>query len=150
MINPRVDKSIASGCFLGFLPLAPATFGSLWALPIWFLTHTRWFLYGVCTIAVVVLGSWLARDLTRREGKDPRFFVIDEVAGLLIALLAVVRFDWRLLLVAFILFRVFDITKPFPIRRLESIGQGVGVMADDLLAGVYAAVATAIVDRFLF
>lgn len=152
MINPRVDKAIASGCFLGFLPVAPATFGSLWALPIWLLIHARWYLYGLGTLAIVILGTCLARDLIRTEGADadPRFFVIDEVAGLLIALLAVTRFDWRLLVTAFILFRIFDVAKPFPIKRLESIGQGVGVMADDLLAGVYAAVITALAGRYIF
>jgi len=69
--------------------------------------------------------------------KDPQFVVIDEVAGQLVALIAV-PFVWKTFLAGFILFRVFDISKPFPIRRLERLPEGTGIVVDDLGAGLYA------------
>jgi phosphatidylglycerophosphatase A len=76
--------------------------------------------------------------VARESGlKDPGFVVIDEVAGQLIALIAV-PLDWKYLLAGFILFRGFDITKPFPLRRLEVLPEGIGIMMDDVGAGLYA------------
>jgi len=69
--------------------------------------------------------------------KDPQFIVIDEVAGQLVALIAV-PLGWKPLLTGLILFRVFDIFKPFPIRRLERLPEGTGIVVDDLGAGLYA------------
>jgi phosphatidylglycerophosphatase A len=69
--------------------------------------------------------------------KDPQFIVIDEVAGQLVALIAV-PLAWKTFLAGFILFRVFDIWKPFPIRRLERLPEGAGIVVDDLGAGLYA------------
>ncbi len=146
----RAEITIASGLYLGFIPLAPATFGSLWALPIWFFLREQKFSYVLVTAAIVIIGTIISADLIKTDGKDPRFIVIDEIAGLLVALLPVIKFDWRLIVVAFILFRIFDIIKPFPIRRLENIKNGIGVMADDILAGVYAAVMTLVIDKFVF
>ncbi|MGD0102312.1 MAG: phosphatidylglycerophosphatase A, partial [Acidobacteriota bacterium] len=68
--------------------------------------------------------------------EDPSFVVIDEVAGQLLTLLFL-PVNWLNLVLGFLAFRTFDIWKPFPIRKLESLGEGVGIMADDLLAGVY-------------
>ena len=71
--------------------------------------------------------------------KDPQIIVIDEVAGQMIALIAV-PLAWKTFLAGFILFRAFDITKPPPVRQLEKLPEGVGIVADDLAAGVYALV----------
>jgi phosphatidylglycerophosphatase A len=71
--------------------------------------------------------------------KDPQFIVVDEVAGQLVALVAV-PLAWKTFLAGFILFRIFDIWKPFPIRRLERLPEGTGIVVDDLGAGIYALV----------
>jgi phosphatidylglycerophosphatase A len=89
-------------------------------------------------IIVTVLGIPAATRVSRASGiKDPQFVVVDEVAGQLVALIAV-PFAWKTFLAALILFRVFDILKPFPIRRLERLPEGTGIVVDDLGAGLYA------------
>ncbi|MDQ1560145.1 MAG: phosphatidylglycerophosphatase [Pyrinomonadaceae bacterium] len=95
----------------------------------------------VIAAAVTYLGIWAATQTEKITGrKDPGIVVVDEVAGQLITFIFL---PWDspawLLVVGFVLFRVFDIWKPYPIRRLESLEAGLGIMADDVLAGVYAA-----------
>lgn len=152
-------------CGVGYLRLAPGTWGSLLGVGIyllWQLLRIRFFLaYGdghwiplgidslwtAFTLALVfcitMAGVWAATRVEKLSGrKDPHIVVIDEVAGQLIALLFIPFFmwsDWRLIIAGFFLFRAFDIWKPYPIRRLETLESGLGVMADDVLAGVYAA-----------
>lgn len=91
-------------------------------------------------VAITLLGIYPATVVERESGKsDPGFVVIDEVAGQMISLIAV-PINWKYLLASFILFRGFDITKPFPLRRLERLPGGNGIMMDDVGAGVYALV----------
>ena len=98
---------------------------------------------------ITLVGIWAASRTEKLLGrKDPGKVVIDEVAGQLIALLPLVpRLDpgWISILSAFLLFRLFDIVKPYPARRLEGLESGLGIMADDVVAGAYAAVATSII-----
>lgn len=90
------------------------------------------------SLAVTTLGIWPSTVVARQSGrKDPGFVVIDEVAGQLIALIGI-PLDWKYLLAGFILFRGFDIIKPFPLRRLEGLPEGIGIMMDDVGAGLYA------------
>ena len=86
----------------------------------------------------VALGIPAATQVARAAGlKDPQFVVIDEVAGQLIALIAI-PVSWQSLLLGFILFRGFDITKPPPVRQLEGLPEGTGIVVDDVAAGLYA------------
>jgi phosphatidylglycerophosphatase A len=96
-------------------------------------------LYAIITaIIVTLIGIPAATRVARALGKgDPSHVVIDEVAGQMITFIAV-PLNWRCLLAGLILFRVFDITKPFPIRRLERLPEGTGIMLDDVGAGLYA------------
>jgi phosphatidylglycerophosphatase A len=90
------------------------------------------------TLLVTLIGIPAATQAARGSGmKDPQFVVIDEVAGQLVALIAV-PLAWKCFLAAFILFRVFDIVKPPPVRQLEAIPEGAGIVLDDLAAGLYA------------
>jgi len=87
---------------------------------------------------VTLFGTPAATQVARASGvKDPQFVVIDEVAGQFIALIAV-PLAWKTFLASFILFRSFDIVKPPPVRQLEALPEGVGIMADDVAAGLYA------------
>ena len=89
-------------------------------------------------LAVLAAGTWAADEAERLlEKKDPGVIVIDEVAGMTVSVLAVPR-TAAVLLTAFVLFRIFDVVKPFPANVSQRIGGGVGVMADDLIAGAYA------------
>ena len=92
----------------------------------------------VATVAVTGAGLWASGRVERMVGrKDPGVIVIDEVAGMMVSVLLLPR-TWPVLLTAFFLFRLFDVWKPFPARQSQVIGGGVGVMIDDLIAGVYA------------
>ena len=89
-------------------------------------------------ILITLIGIPAATEVARCSGiKDPQFVVIDEVAGQLVALIAV-PFAWKSFLSAFILFRAFDIVKPPPVRQLEAIPEGAGIVLDDIAAGLYA------------
>jgi len=92
----------------------------------------------VAAAVVTLIGIPAATRAARASGsKDPQFIVIDEVAGQLVALIGV-PLGWKTFLAGFILFRVFDIWKPFPIRQLERLPEGTGIVVDDLGAGLYA------------
>jgi phosphatidylglycerophosphatase A len=94
------------------------------------------------------MGVYSGTKVEREVGNDPSIVVMDEVVGMGISLLFLPR-DWRLFLIAFILFRLFDIVKPPPINRSQQIHGGMGIMIDDVLAGIYALAVVQIV-RFVF
>lgn len=150
---------------VGYSPLAPGTFGSavgvgIYLLEGWALERASIFamrhgwgselfvsLIVAFTLLIVtmitIVGTWAATRVEKLLGrKDPGIVVVDEVAGQLVAFLFLPFYQTGLwaVIAGFILFRLFDIWKPYPIRKLESLGGGLGIMADDLLAGLYAAV----------
>jgi len=99
-------------------------------------------------MAVTLIGIPAATAVARDAGsKDPQTVVIDEVAGQLVALIAV-PLTWKTLLAGLILFRVFDILKPPPVRQLERLADGLGIVADDVAAGLYALVVMHLLLRF--
>jgi phosphatidylglycerophosphatase A len=122
----------------GYAPVAPGTVASaLTVLLLWLVPFTRAGLV-VFLGAVVVLGTWAAHHAeAAMGGKDPGAIVIDEVAGMVLSVL-VFPLTVPVLVVGFLFFRLFDIIKPFPAHGSQRIGGGVGVMIDDLIAGVYA------------
>ena len=130
----------------GFLKPGPGTYGSVAALLLRYagahLFHPA-NLYlalatGVAALAATLIGIPAATIAARESGrKDPGFVVIDEVAGQWIALI-VMPPDWRHAALALVLFRLFDIWKPWPIRRLEQLPEGTGIMLDDVAAGIFA------------
>ena len=148
--------SIAT-CGVGYLPLMPGTFGSLLAVGI-FLLFAR-SVTGSSLVAVVlvlifaftVAGIWAGTRTEQLLGrKDPGRVVVDEVAGQFIALFPLTlftRWSTAAVIVSFILFRFFDIVKPYPANRLQEVDGGMGIMFDDLLAGVYGAVVVSIFLR---
>ena len=148
--------SIAT-CGVGYLPLAPGTFGSLVGLGIFLLfarltTGTPLVaLVLVLIVAVTLAGIWAGTRIEQLSGrKDPGKVVVDEVAGQLIALFPLTIFaHWStgLVILSFILFRFFDIVKPYPANRLQELDGGVGIMFDDLVAGVYGAVVVLIISK---
>src|ERR1700686_423472 len=135
-----------AGTFFGVgrLKPGPGTWGSLATIIIWVLVSSRipvasrtWATM-VAAATVTLIGIPAATAICRASGvKDPQTVVIDEVAGQLVTLVAV-PLAWKTFLVGFILFRIFDMWKPFPIRRLERLPEGTGIVVDDLGAGLYA------------
>jgi phosphatidylglycerophosphatase A len=130
------------GC--GFAPFAPGTAGSLAAVVIGIALHTYagfvWWQFLLLALIAFLPATWAA-DVTARVKnlKDPQIVVVDEVLGQWIALSGLRRFTWPGYLAAFVLFRVFDIWKPPPVRQLEALPGGLGINMDDVMAGVYAA-----------
>jgi phosphatidylglycerophosphatase A len=128
----------------GRLPVAPGAWGSAATILLWWiLSHWirgPWQIVAVIGLAVlaIAVGIPAATRVARETGlKDPQFVVIDEVTGQLITLIAVPIF-WKTLLTGFILFRVFDTLKPPPVRQLEKLPEGTGIVVDDIGAGLYA------------
>jgi phosphatidylglycerophosphatase A len=132
-------------CGVGYLPLMPGTFGSLVAVAIfvWLVAVV------IAIVAFTFAGIWAGSRTEELSGrKDPGKVVVDEVAGQLIALFPLTLFpSWSrvAVIVSFILFRFFDIVKPYPANRLQELDGGLGIMCDDLVAGAYAGLITAIV-----
>ena len=129
---------------VGRLQPGPGTWASLVAILIWLgigrglsLARQTGVLTGLVVIAVAAGIPAATRVARASKLKDPQFVVIDEVAGQWIALL-LAPLSWKTLLAGFILFRVFDILKPPPVRQLERLREGLGIVVDDVAAGVYA------------
>ena len=142
----QTDLSGKSALFLsswfgsGLVPLAPGTFGTLTAVP---LVVALWYLdslfAGLLLLFIILLAVWSAGLSERILGRiDPPEVVIDEVAGFAVAVFLLPA-SWLVLFLGFALFRLFDIFKPFPIGLLEKrVKGGIGIVLDDLLAGIYA------------
>jgi phosphatidylglycerophosphatase A len=157
-------------CGVGYIPLAPGTFGSVVGIGLWAsvrgcvlamlwplagrnnlnLLHISYGLIAaqlICVVVVTLVGTWAASRVERLHGaKDPQKVVVDEVAGQFIALIAVpIQFEsWWTIIIAFLLFRFFDIVKPYPAGKFEHLHGGLGIMADDVVAGIYAAIGVAV------
>ena len=162
--KPRLALLLATGFGLGYLPLAPGTWGSLARVALaWgffkvfpsdksadlYLRNTYLVVASahvalLFAVAVALVGIWAAGRAERYLGEhDPQVVVIDELSGQHLTSLVGVGWSvapgWKYLLLGFILFRVFDIWKPFPVRQAERLRDGWGIMADDWVAGLYAA-----------
>jgi len=142
--TPLWASLIATLFGVGRLRPAPGTWGSLATVLLWAalahaLTPALRLPVAIALVFIIVLiGIPAATQVARGSGKkDPQFVVIDEVAGQLIALLAV-PLAWKPFLAAFILFRAFDIVKPPPVRQLEALPEGAGIVLDDVAAGLFA------------
>ena len=149
--------TIATFFGVGFLKPGPGTYASVATVALWlaaaFLLHHNTLHLLFATLIALALSSAIGIPAATRVAlesgrKDPGFVVIDEVAGQLVALIAV-RPDWPHALLALLLFRFFDILKPPPIRRLESLPRGTGIVVDDLGAGIYALIVVQLITHVL-
>ena len=140
------------GC--GLSPFAPGTVGSLGALlPAIIaaaLAPMAPWMFALAAVLLTPLGIWAATAVSvDADKKDPQLVVIDEVLGQWITLAGAAYLDWRSYLLAFLLFRLLDIWKPPPVRQLERLPSGTGIVADDLMAGVYGAAVLAVLTRMI-
>lgn len=150
----RVGVLLATGLGLGYAPVGPGTAGSLGSVALFVLAQrvvpaaTFPIVYLVALLVLLLVAWWSTEQALRHwPGKDPQAVVIDEVVGqwvtysslLLVATPRLTTGGWKYVVAGFILFRAFDVLKPFPIRRSERLPGAAGVVVDDVLAGVYAA-----------
>lgn len=145
-----LHRLIATTLFTGYIPIAPGTAGAaLCLLILWFLPEVHYFVLILIALIIFVIGLKSANTLVPEWGNDPGKINIDEVAGMTVALIglpktAVVWFT------AFLVFRFFDILKPPPIRRLEYLPAGWGIMTDDIAAGIYSNICCVLIFRILY
>jgi phosphatidylglycerophosphatase A len=135
----RAVLFLATGFFIGTVPVAPGTFGSIIGLPICFLISRLNFLLAViCAVLFIFFAIWIAAAAEEvLEKEDAGEIVIDEIAGLIVTFIGL-PFTLKTMIAGFVIFRVFDILKPFPIRTFEKkVAGGLGVVLDDVLAGIY-------------
>jgi len=137
-------RVLATWFYCGYSPVAPGTAGSAAAILIAWILHTYAaqpaIAFGFFGVVLAIPGIWAA-SVTAREMnlKDPGIVVVDEVVGQWITLAGATVFNWQSWLLAFALFRIFDIWKPPPVRQLEKLPEGFGIVADDAMAGIYGA-----------
>jgi phosphatidylglycerophosphatase A len=143
-MKDRIAFAIAGWFGCGYMPAARGTWGALAAVAIacllvWRAGFAPWHI-GALAVLFAPCAVWSAGRVARAMGKDdPAFVVVDEVGGQWVALAGAGAWNWKSVLAGFALFRLFDIWKPTPVRQLEGLHGGVGIVADDLMAGVYAA-----------
>ncbi|NNE66356.1 MAG: phosphatidylglycerophosphatase A [Pyrinomonadaceae bacterium] len=154
---------ILSTCGVGYLPLAPGTWGSAVGVLIYLAAVQLAFQYKIVSpavcfaitsivfVAFALIAFWASsRTAESLGGKDPQIVVVDEVLGQLVTFLFVpFTFSWKLILAGFVLFRLFDIWKPYPVKEFEKLPGGIGICADDIVAGIYAGTCLAVLNVFV-
>ncbi|MCX8022745.1 MAG: phosphatidylglycerophosphatase A [Syntrophorhabdaceae bacterium] len=133
----KIAEITASLFYIGFIPGAPGTYASVAGCIILYFLSFSSIPSQICLGGFSILVSMFSIKKLKVGEKDPPFVVIDEVAGMFVTMIGH-RTDVLRLFIGFILFRFFDIIKPWPIKRIEKIGGPFGVVADDVLAGIYA------------
>ncbi len=152
----KINRIIATFFYTGYLPIAPGTWASLFTtIILFFVFKTLTFpMYLFVLVFIFIIGSVISDYLSKKYNvEDPRWIVIDEVVGILVTFLPFyykVVFNPKALIVGFFLFRIFDVIKPFPVSCADKrIKNGFGIMFDDVLAGVYAAIVLFLLRGYL-
>ena len=139
-------RIISTGLGTGYFPIAPGTMGSLailivyWICPEISSLQLLLIIFGLSAVGIyteTVTEREMTSKLGQNKGSDPGIIVIDEIIGMLIALLFIPKTTF-FLITAFVLFRIFDIAKPYPARKMEKLHGGWGIVLDDVVAGIYA------------
>lgn len=147
----KLFMALASGFGVGYLPIAPGTWGSLLALPLHFLliklSQPNYFIALGVILVVAIISAGSAEKIM--DFKDPGVVVIDEIIGMLITLIGAPNMP-LIWLAGFFIFRFFDIAKPFPIRLIDQrINGGIGIVMDDVMAGLYSLILLQIIVRLM-
>lgn len=140
---------LATGAYVGYAPVGPGTLGTLWgAAMVWLLSGLNAYWNGAAIIAVSLASIYIAGEAARAlSAKDPKCVVIDEVCGFMMAAF-LLPLGVKTAILAFLLFRFFDIVKPWPVNLIDrAVGGGVGIVLDDVAAGVYANIGALIIIR---
>ncbi|MCM8795891.1 MAG: phosphatidylglycerophosphatase A [Candidatus Omnitrophica bacterium] len=147
-ISNFVIKIISSFFFIGYLPFIPGTFGSLAGLFLYFVFKDNYLFYILLLFVLMVTGFSLTGKAEEILGrKDAPCIVIDEVIGMLLALIFI-PYEIKLLIIDFVLFRILDALKPYPSGMLQNLKGSLGIMSDDIIAGLYTNIILQVVLRF--
>ncbi|HKL12229.1 MAG TPA: phosphatidylglycerophosphatase A [Halanaerobiales bacterium] len=135
-IKKKITEIIASCFYIGYIPGAPGTYGSLFALLL--ISQFNFLTKNISVVIFIIFGLIFSTLMEKQTGKkDDQRIVIDEFVGMLITFYFV-KPNFAYLIIGFILFRLYDIYKPYPIKKIQNLPSGWGIMLDDILAGVYA------------
>lgn len=135
-IKKKITEIIASCFYIGYIPGAPGTYGSLFALLL--ISQFNFLTKNISVVIFIIIGLIFSTLMEKQTGKkDDQRIVIDEFVGMLITFYFV-KPNFAYLIIGFILFRLYDIYKPYPIKKIQNLPSGWGIMLDDMLAGVYA------------
>ena len=148
----KISEWIATCFKVGYLPLAPGTWGSIFAILVWWvlLKDLDLLIFGIVIILFFFIGIIVSNIIIDQNGdNDPSHIIIDELVGQWLALWMLPDGSFYIIIV-FILFRFFDIIKPWPIRFIEQLPKGLGVMCDDLTAGLITLILIQIINFYLF
>lgn len=145
----KIAVFLATGMYVGYAPFAPGTFGSIWGVVIcFFLSSSGIITYGVVSLSILLIAVWASAIASKHfDKKDPREIVCDEIAGYIFAMF-LIPFTALNAIIIFLLFRFFDIVKPFPIGLIDRrMSGGTGIVLDDVMAGIYANIAFRIIMK---
>ena len=148
----KISEWIATCFKVGYLPLAPGTWGSIFAILVWWvlLKDLDLLIFGIVIILFFFIGIIVSNIIIDQNGdNDPSHIIIDELVGQWLALWMLPDGSFYIIIV-FILFRFFDIIKPWPIRFMEQLPKGLGLMCDDLAAGLITLIIIQIINFYLF
>jgi phosphatidylglycerophosphatase A len=149
IMKERLIRLIASFFYIGNLPFIPGTLASLIGIGIYLLVKDNFIVY-FFSIALIMIGGFFISGKAERisQQKDPSWIVLDEIGGMLLTLF-LLPYKIKIIILGFIIFRFFDILKPFPLKRIQNLGGSLGIMLDDLLAAVYANLSLRIISRLV-
>jgi len=146
-IRKHIVKVLSTFLYLGYLPFIPGTFASIAGILLFYLIKGNIFIYTLFTLLFILLGLLVTGEAEKIfHQKDARYIVIDEVSGMLLALIFI-PYDTRLVIIAFVLFRILDAMKPYPAGKLHNLRGSIGIMGDDIVAGVYTNIILQLVLR---
>ena len=148
----KISEWIATCFKVGYLPLAPGTWGSIFAILLWwaFLKNVNIYIFVILIIFSFLIGIVASNIVIDQRGDaDPSYIIIDELVGQWLALLFIPQ-EYFYIVISFISFRFFDIIKPWPISLIEKLPKGLGVMSDDFIAGLITLVLIQIMHIYLF
>ena len=148
----KISEWIATCFKVGYLPFAPGTLGSVFAILLWWvlLKDLNTYIFGAIIIIFLLIGIVVSNIIIDQSGDhDPSYIIIDELVGQWLALFLIPDGFFNIA-ISFILFRFFDIIKPWPIRLIEKLPKGLGVMSDDLTAGLITLVLIQVINIYLF
>ncbi len=145
----KAIKFITSFFYLGHFPVMPGTIGSLGAIALYYVIKNNTAIYIITTITIFLAGMFLCTAAEKIYGKkDPKEVVIDEACGMMLSLIFL-PYSIQIAVTGFLLFRVFDIIKPPPSRKMESLSGASGIMLDDIVAAIYTNMILQILTRGL-
>lgn len=148
MSKKIIIKALSSFFYVGHLPLIPGTFASIVGAYLFYLVKDSAGLYLSISAALLILGFWVSAKAEEVFAiKDPKYVVIDEVSGIFLSLLFMPYYDLKVIFCAFLLFRILDTLKPYPVWAMQRLKGSAGIMLDDIIAGIYANIVLQVVLR---